>query len=113
MAVMKTKWLLFFTSRRRHTRRALVTGVQTCALPILAIANARRIGVASGRPSSCGAMRKACGVMMSPGSWSGAAKASVTSDERRVGKSVSVRVDLGGRRFLKQKNYPTFNEIEK
>src|SRR3546814_9090247 len=25
---------LFFTSRRRHTRCALVTGVQTCALPI-------------------------------------------------------------------------------
>src|SRR3546814_1432788 len=25
----------FFSSRRRHTRFALVTGVQTCALPIL------------------------------------------------------------------------------
>src|SRR3546814_11611578 len=28
--------LFFFSSRRRHTRCALVTGVQTCALPILA-----------------------------------------------------------------------------
>src|SRR3546814_2762322 len=27
---------LFFSSRRRHTRCALVTGVQTCALPIFA-----------------------------------------------------------------------------
>src|SRR3546814_11346259 len=27
----------FFSSRRRHTRCALVTGVQTCALPILSI----------------------------------------------------------------------------
>src|SRR3546814_1603738 len=27
----------FFSSRRRHTRCALVTGVQTCALPILVI----------------------------------------------------------------------------
>src|SRR3546814_2012726 len=28
-------WLFFFfSSRRRHTRCALVTGVQTCALPI-------------------------------------------------------------------------------
>src|SRR3546814_15816224 len=27
---------LFFSSRRRHTRCALVTGVQTCALPIYA-----------------------------------------------------------------------------
>src|SRR3546814_5238820 len=30
--------LCFFSSRRRHTRCALVTGVQTCALPILDIA---------------------------------------------------------------------------
>src|SRR3546814_5226233 len=28
----------FFSSRRRHTRCALVTGVQTCALPISCIA---------------------------------------------------------------------------
>src|SRR3546814_5496331 len=27
----------FFSSRRRHTRCALVTGVQTCALPIFTI----------------------------------------------------------------------------
>src|SRR3546814_2861015 len=29
--------VVFFSSRRRHTRCALVTGVQTCALPILSI----------------------------------------------------------------------------
>src|SRR3546814_16988578 len=29
-------YLVFFSSRRRHTRCALVTGVQTCALPIFA-----------------------------------------------------------------------------
>src|SRR3546814_2596250 len=28
------EWCFFFSSRRRHTRCALVTGVQTCALPI-------------------------------------------------------------------------------
>src|SRR3546814_7056418 len=28
--------VVFFSSRRRHTRCALVTGVQTCALPIFA-----------------------------------------------------------------------------
>src|SRR3546814_8707383 len=28
--------IFFFSSRRRHTRCALVTGVQTCALPIYA-----------------------------------------------------------------------------
>src|SRR3546814_2426616 len=27
-------WIFFFSSRRRHTSCALVTGVQTCALPI-------------------------------------------------------------------------------
>src|SRR3546814_10078640 len=36
----------FFSSRRRHTRCALVTGVQTCALPI---SLRRRIEVASQR----------------------------------------------------------------
>src|SRR3546814_4635351 len=30
----------FFSSRRRHTRCALVTGVQTCALPICLSASA-------------------------------------------------------------------------
>src|SRR3546814_7155127 len=35
----------FFSSRRRHTRCALVTGVQTCALPILACAT---LGLGSG-----------------------------------------------------------------
>src|SRR3546814_10322763 len=35
--------LFFFSSRRRHTSCALVTGVQTCALPIcLRITNIRR-----------------------------------------------------------------------
>src|SRR3546814_10086353 len=29
-------FIVFFSSRRRHTRCALVTGVQTCALPICA-----------------------------------------------------------------------------
>src|SRR3546814_8345153 len=33
--------LFFFSSRSRHTRCALVTGVQTCALPILLVVHAR------------------------------------------------------------------------
>src|SRR3546814_18982859 len=32
---------LFFSSRRRHTRCALVTGVQTCALPIFPKGNGK------------------------------------------------------------------------
>src|SRR3546814_5205873 len=40
-------FVCFFSSRRRHTRCALVTGVQTCALPIFpflaAMSERRRI----------------------------------------------------------------------
>src|SRR3546814_5095459 len=35
---------LFVSSRRRHTRCALVTGVQTCALPIWLVGQVRAIG---------------------------------------------------------------------
>src|SRR3546814_7140005 len=31
---LSSRSVFFFSSRRRHTRCALVTGVQTCALPI-------------------------------------------------------------------------------
>src|SRR3546814_953060 len=34
---MVTLFMVFCSSRRRHTRCALVTGVQTCALPIYAL----------------------------------------------------------------------------
>src|SRR3546814_2086080 len=34
----------FFSSRRRHTRCAVVTGVQTCALPILRFADDKQQG---------------------------------------------------------------------
>src|SRR3546814_9696261 len=37
-----TVWL-FCSSRRRHTRCALVTGVQTCALPISNIGDVRSL----------------------------------------------------------------------
>src|SRR3546814_2873433 len=44
-------FVFFFSSRRRHTRCALVTGVQTCALPISAgerLVVAGCLGVAAG-----------------------------------------------------------------
>src|SRR3546814_2218368 len=53
-------WLLFFfSSRRRHTRCALVTGVQTCALPIYA--------VFLGGGVSAGGMIEACWTALKPG----------------------------------------------
>src|SRR3546814_11222642 len=42
-------FLFFFSSRRRHTRCALVTGVQTCALPISRIGTHHR-GTHAARP---------------------------------------------------------------
>src|SRR3546814_13330952 len=38
----------FFSSRRRHTRCALVTGVQTCALPIFGDAARSRLAARGG-----------------------------------------------------------------
>src|SRR3546814_6938250 len=38
----------FFSSRRRHTRCALVTGVQTCALPICR-ATGKLVGILTNR----------------------------------------------------------------
>src|SRR3546814_8992767 len=41
----------FFSSRRRHTRCALVTGVQTCALPISILRGLEPLHDGSTRPS--------------------------------------------------------------
>src|SRR3546814_2995288 len=52
-----TSVVFFFSSRRRHTRCALVTGVQTCALPISSTAHVGLLcfvshGPTKQRPSS-------------------------------------------------------------
>src|SRR5213076_3515887 len=44
-------FFFFFSSRRRHTRWLVVTGVQTCALPILT-ANLSRAAESRSPPSS-------------------------------------------------------------
>src|SRR3546814_3260118 len=46
--------VFFFSSRRRHTRGALVTGVQTCALPVLLTPTTTRLrGVTQGVSEPC------------------------------------------------------------
>src|SRR3546814_13834430 len=52
--VFQILYFLFFSSRRRHTRCALVTGVQTCALPIwfLRLCRACRSPLGSSRKDS-------------------------------------------------------------
>src|SRR3546814_16496292 len=92
----------FFSSRRRHTRCTLGTGVQTCALPISTSARVacrrqnehikrqhRSRGVALHKIGKAACQWIACGP---PGD-----RKSVVS-----GKSVSVSVDLGGRRIIKK-----------
>src|SRR3546814_8929902 len=57
--VVSWYFFVFFSSRRRHTRCALVTGVQTCALPICRPgAHRRRGGDASA--GERGGLRKLC-----------------------------------------------------
>src|SRR3546814_3074594 len=65
----------FFSSRRRHTRCALVTGVQTCALPISRHTSARSADKAS---STLPLTRLSLG--------SSDTVTLVRSEERRVGK---------------------------
>src|SRR3546814_2752729 len=93
--------VFFFSSRRRHTRCALVTGVQTCALQIYQ-SDRRRSDPNIARPSADGGQeqpeRNAGSAIGGIGGREGDRKSVVE------GKSVAVRVDLGGRRIHKKKN---------
>src|SRR3546814_14607067 len=103
----------FFSSRRRHTRCALVTGVQTCALPILR-RRQRRASARSAAPmrwppnsGSRSSIRRppVPRPRRNPRRRTDRPGFSQNGDRKSVvsGKSVSVRVDLGGRRIIKKK----------
>src|SRR3546814_12643954 len=105
-------FLCFFSSRRRHTRCALVTGVQTCALPISYVKYVPRIGTAPApMAEDAAALLDAYEVWVVDGDEDVLAAALVLhqADRKSVveGKSVSVRVDLGGRRIIKKKTNHT------
>src|SRR3546814_20625802 len=105
----------FFSSRRRHTRCALVTGVQTCALPIFGRiriaaqyiedavvfrpAETRQVGGARGRaPHAASARARAANI--------GAPSVPPSSGDRKsgvTGKSGAGRVVPGCRRHCKKK----------
>src|SRR3546814_9591365 len=80
----------FFSSRRRHTRCALVTGVQTCALPISGL----RVGYALAAPGLIAVLERvresfnvnALGLAAAAASLADAAHIAQRSEERRVGK---------------------------
>src|SRR3546814_7038138 len=79
--------VFFFSSRRRHTRCALVTGVQTCALPIWA-APRRRSPEVAGRLSRNGTSAPSTLLPQRgfPGRPRLCADRAARSEERRVGK---------------------------
>src|SRR3546814_11613495 len=114
-------FFVFFSSRRRHTRCALVTGVQTCALPISPCS-----GRISRVPPYSRTERLSTRTGLSPalarlsrrfrflplGHWPDPRSLATTSgvsvdvlDRKSVvkGTSVSVRVDIGGRRIITNK----------
>src|SRR3546814_15128089 len=133
LAGLRFLLMLFFSSRRRHTRCALVTGVQTCALPILSGADDRGDDRRrTDAPMAVACDRRACGRgglepvddrhrrraryarlavdrRLYPSAWR---RRSPARDRESVvsGKSVSVSVDLGGRRIIKQKKQSTNTE---
>src|SRR3546814_2505348 len=84
----------FFSSRRRHTRCALVTGVQTCALPIsTGVVDEQLFAVIVGMsilttlavppvPYQPGSIARDCAQLNTHG----IARRSSRSEERRVGK---------------------------
>src|SRR3546814_16044400 len=114
-----TVCVFFFSSRRRHTRCALVTGVQTCALPICLI-EAHRASHSQWVPTMFVRMLKLEGeerprydVFSMQVAVHAPAPCPVEVKQRMMdwcdrksgveGKSVAVRVSLGGRRIIKNK----------
>src|SRR3546814_16496434 len=90
-------WFFFFSSRRRHTRCALVTGVQTCALPICTFA---RIGGGRWRTAGWRA-------------WGGVQnrekREQDRSEERRVGKECVSTCRSRWSPYHSTKNYKIYN----
>src|SRR3546814_20280488 len=116
--------MFFFPSRRRHTRCALVTGVQTCALPIsLAryrhLSAAELLAVASQLVGNLIALqdqtRHSADVVMELVARN--IELGNRADRKSVveGKSGAVRVDLGGSRTSKKQIeylHITYNQIK-
>src|SRR3546814_13538200 len=115
-------FIFFCSSRRRHTSCALVTGVQTCALPILHLvvvhedcvedyhAGLRAEDAASAFEYWLGVAGTEVAAAYGVGEFAEGAPwvdlfGMVRGDRKSVveGKRVSVRVDMGGSRCIKKK----------
>src|SRR3546814_16957612 len=130
VSVSSSLFLVFLSSRRRHTRCALVPGVQTCALPIYRIERWHRAdargpasphadhpGLPQPDPTRDSRCAQPSGLRLSLGDAvhcprqdrgdQDADKTAQAVVERKSvveGKSGEVRVDLGGGRIIKKKN---------
>src|SRR3546814_11097502 len=93
--------MFIFSSSRRHTMCALVTGVQTCALPIFGRDRAVAVVGAHQRLAD---RELQVGVALDAEILAELDHARLAEDRKSVGsgKSVSVRVDLGGRSIIKK-----------
>src|SRR3546814_14853164 len=102
----------FFSSRRRHTRCALVTGVQTCALPISITTGGSRIRTS---------YQASIGASWEPDVWGRLRRTVESADAnlQEIGRAscrervLSVRVDLGGRSIIKKKITTDYQEQTK
>src|SRR3546814_18059581 len=112
--------MFFFSSRRRHTRCALVTGVQTCALPISLVA-VDAAAAHCDHPSLLMSLLPGALRLDDRGADDRADllarqlvrihRLPVAAQDRKSvveGKSVSVRVELGVRRIIKNKRKQTY-----
>src|SRR3546814_4847984 len=82
---------VFFSSRRRHTRCALVTGVQTCALPIsefVKVYGARGLAyiVVEDKAKGRDGLKSPIVKNLHDAALTGVLERSGRSEERRVGK---------------------------
>src|SRR3546814_9033876 len=84
-SVLRSSMLyFFFSSRRLHTRCALVTGVQTCALPILVAGEITQ----AVRDSSCDV-----GPIVE-GDWLGLARDGIRAVEGELGDAATALLDV-------------------
>src|SRR3546814_19427062 len=98
-------FLFFFSSRRRHTRCALVTGVQTCALPIfVAGANADDTEVDVAGVRVVAGIERAVAV-------DGAAQREHDVDRRRRRFAVARRVGLSAVTLSATQSHSSFSQL--
>src|SRR3546814_14015249 len=103
-------FVFFFSRRRRHTRCALVTGVQTCALPICSAFGAAKpkaepIATEADEAGQGGEPRKSPVVLRFDRALVAKVDAVAKGERKRAGQGEreAVSVDLGGRGKIKKK----------